>query len=169
MIEPTWPIAELDAIRRLRVLAAAVPGAAVAETTIDAPFEQVWAVAADLEREMPAYLPDVRSVRITRRDGERLEADARGYAGLRARFDIVLRPGWCVMRSRFLLGAMAAVPDADRTRFAFLGGVHIPAQRVAAPVLAALGRWACPQAVNRFTERVQLRRPQHPGSAPRPS
>ena len=103
----TWPVADLDAIRRLRVLAAAAPGAFVAETVIDAPFEQVWAVAADLEHELPAYLPDVRSFTITRRDGERLEAHALGYAGLRARFDIVLRPGWCVMRSRFLLGGMA--------------------------------------------------------------
>ena len=103
----TWPVADLDAIRRLRALAAAVPGAFVAETVLDAPFDQVWAVAADLEHELPAYLPDVRSFTITRRDGERLEAHALGYAGLRARFDIVLRPGWCVMRSRFLLGGMA--------------------------------------------------------------
>ena len=110
----TWPVADLDAIRRLRVLAAAAPGAFVAETVIDAPFEQVWAVAADLEHELPAYLPDVRSFTITRRDGEQLEARARGYAGLRARFDIVLRPGWCVMRSRFLLGGMAAVPDGQQ-------------------------------------------------------
>lgn len=157
MTEPNWPVADLDPIRRLQVLAAAVPGAVVAERWIDATFERVWAVAADLERELPAYLPDVRALHITERNGERLEAYARGYAGLRARFDIVLRPGWCVMRSRFLLGAMAAVPDGEGTRFAFLGGVHMPAQRVAAPALAALGRWATPRAVDRFTERVQLR------------
>lgn len=155
----SWPVAELDTIRRLRVLAAAVPGAVVAEATINAPFERVWAVAADLEQELPNYLADVRSLRITRRDGERLEAHARGYAGLRARFDVVLRPGWCVMRSRFLLGAMAAIPEGDRTRFAFLGGTHIPAQRLAAPALRVIGRWAAPRAVTRFTERVRLRQP----------
>jgi hypothetical protein len=152
----SWPVTELDAIRRLRVLGAAVPGAVVAETTIDAPFEQVWAVAADLENELPRYLRDVRSLHITRTDGQRLEAYTRGYVGLRARFDIVLRPGWCVMRSRFLLGAMAAVPDSDRTRFAFLAGVHIPAQRIAAPALAAIGRRAAPRALANFTERVRL-------------
>ena len=160
MTTPTWPVGELDAIRRLRVLAAAVPGAAVAETTIDAPFERVWAVAADLENELPAYLPDVRSLRVTRADGERLEAHARGYAGLRARFDIVLRPGWCVMRSRFLLGGMAAVADtadADRTRFAFLTGVHIPAQRIAAPALRRIGQWAAPRVVASLTARVHAR------------
>jgi hypothetical protein len=152
----SWPVAELDAIRRLHVLAAAVPGAVVAETMLDASFERVWAVAADLENELPQYLRDVRSLRITRADGERLEAYARGYAGLRARFDIMLRPGWCVMRSRFLLGAMAAVTHGERTRFAFLGGVHIPAQRLAAPALRAVGHWAAPRVLDKFTERVRL-------------
>ncbi len=159
-----WPVTDLDTIRRLRVLAAAVPGAVIAETVLDAPFDQVWEVAADLERELPAYLPDVRSWHITRRDGERLEAYARGYVGLRARFDVALRPGWCVMRSRFLLGGMAAVADGERTRFAFLGGVRIPAQRAFAPALAAFGRWAAPRVLDRFAERVK-RRAAHPGSA----
>lgn len=155
----TWPTTDLDAIRRLRALAAAVPGAFIAETTLDAPFDQVWAVAADLEHELPAYLPDVRSFTITARDGERLQADARGYAGLRARFDIVLRPGWCIMRSRFLLGGLAAVPDGQRTRLAFLGGVHIPAQQAAAPVLTAIGRGAGPRVLARFASRVRQRDP----------
>ena len=155
----TWPVADLDAIHRLRALAAAVPGAFVAETVIDAPFDQVWAVAADLEHELPAYLPDVRSFTITHRNGERLEAHARGYAGLRARFDIVLRPGWCVMRSRFLLGGMAAVPHDQQTRFAFLGGAHIPAQRAAAPVLGLFGRRAGPRVLTRFANRVHQRGP----------
>ena len=157
MTVPTWPAAELDAIRRLRVLAAAVPGAVVAEATLDAPFARVWSVAADLEHELPRYLTDVRSLRITGVQGERLRAHARGYAGLRARFDIVLRPGWCVMRSRFLLGAMAAVGDGDHTRFAFLTGAHIPAQRLAGPALAAVGHRVAPQVVARFGERVRLR------------
>jgi hypothetical protein len=154
----TWPIAELDAVRRLHVLAGAVPGAVAAESVLPASFDQVWAVAADLEAELPRYLPDVRSLRITRADGEQLEADARGYAGLRARFDIVLRPGWCVMRSRFLLGAMAAVAEGDRTRFAFLAGAQLPGQRLVGPALGVVGRWAAPRAVARFAERVELRR-----------
>lgn len=153
----TWPVAEVDPIRRLRVLAAAVPGAVVTETTYDAPLTQVWAVAADLEHELPTYLPDVRTLRITRRDGERLEAHARGYAGMRARFDIVLRPGWCVMRSRFLLGGMAAVADREHTRFAFLGGVSLPGQRALAPGLTLLGRLAGEHVVDRLAEQVRLR------------
>jgi hypothetical protein len=122
-------------------LAAAVPGAFVAETTLDAPFDQVWAVAADLEHELPAYLPDVRSFIVTRRDGERLQAHARGYAGLRAHFDIVLRPGWCVMRSRFLLGGLAAVPDGQRT---FGSSAACTAQHARWPRLTAFGNWAAP-------------------------
>lgn len=160
MSTSSWPVAELDAVRRLQVLAAAVPGAVVAEAVLPASFEQVWAVASDLENELPRYLPDVRALRITRADGERLEAEARGYAGLRARFDIVLRPGWCVMRSRFLFAAMAAVPEGDlgdRARFAFLTGVQLPAQRVAAPALRLVGRWAAPRVVARFGERVARR------------
>jgi len=162
----SWPVVELDAIRRLRVLAAAVPGAVAAETLLDAPFEQTWAVAADLEGELPRYLPDVRSVRITRREtegarGDRLEAEFQGYAGLHGRFDIVLRPGWCVMRSRFLLGGMAAVAEGERTRFAFLGGVHIPAQRVAAPALTVVGRMALANVVARFGRRVEQRWLEH--------
>lgn len=153
----TWPMAEVDPIRRLRVLAAAVPGAVVTETTYDAPFAQVWAVAADLEHELPMYLPDVRTLRITRRDGERLEAHARGYAGMRARFDIVLRPGWCVMRSRLLLGGMAAVADQEQTRFAFLGGVHLPAQRALAPGLTLLGHVAGRHVLDRLAEQVRRR------------
>jgi hypothetical protein len=157
MTTPNWPVGEPDAIGRLHVLGAVVPGAVVAETVIEASFDRVWAVVADLEGELPAYLADVRSLRITRTDGERLEAYARGYAGLRARFDIVLRPGWCVLRSRFLLGAMAAVPDGTSTRLAFLGGVHIPAQRVVAPALRAIGRRAAPHALANISERVRLR------------
>jgi hypothetical protein len=117
----------------------------------------VWAVAADLEYELPMYLPDVRNLRITRRDGERLEAYARGYAGIHARFDIVLRPGWCVMRSRFLLGGMAAVPDQGRTRFAFLSGVHLRGQRVLAPGLTRLGRAVGPHVLDRLAAQVRLR------------
>ena len=51
-----------------------------------------------------------------------------------------------------------AVPLAgDRTRFAFLGGTHIPAQRAVAPALGILGRWAAPKVLTRFDNRVHQR------------
>ncbi len=112
----------------------------VGEITIAAPLDTVWAVAADLERELPRSLPTVRSARITREDGDRLELLAVGKLGQRARFDIVLRPGWCLMRSKFVLGAMAAVPDPDGgTRFASLGGFRLPGMRLARPLLTLAG------------------------------
>jgi hypothetical protein len=137
-----WPVAELDPVRRLRVLAEATRAGLYVEGTIPLPFELVWAVASDLEAELPSLLPDVRELRITGGDGDRLHAHGRGYLGLRARFSIVLRPGWCVMQSRFLLGAMAATPaaDPDATRFAFLGKLRLPGIRLVDPLLRPLNR-----------------------------
>lgn len=51
-----WPAAELDAVRRLRVLAS-TRGGLYAEGVIAAPFEQVWAVAGDLEGKLPNSRP----------------------------------------------------------------------------------------------------------------
>ncbi|MFI6845694.1 SRPBCC family protein [Kitasatospora sp. NBC_00085] len=123
-----WPVAAFDPVRRLHVIAAVTPGADVRETVIDAPFDQVWAVAADLEDGLPRWLPDLRSVRLTAGPaGGRTEALVVGHSRLRARFDVELTPGWCLMRSRFLLGGMAARPEPDGTRFAFLGAFRLPA------------------------------------------
>jgi hypothetical protein len=41
-----WPVAELDAVRRLRMLASA-SGGLYAEGLIAAPFERIWAAASD--------------------------------------------------------------------------------------------------------------------------
>lgn len=90
-----WPQAELDGVRRLRVLAAPIAGAAVTERVIAAPFEQVWALLADLEGTFGEIQPDMRHLRVALRSGDRLVADARSRYGMRARFDGVLRPGWC--------------------------------------------------------------------------
>src|SRR5204863_5616846 len=94
----------------LTVLAAAIPGARVASRVVTAPFDEVWAVMSDLEGELGRFQPDLHRVRVTRRDGERLEAVARSRWGMRARFEVLLRPGWCWMQSRFLLIGMAAQP-----------------------------------------------------------
>jgi hypothetical protein len=152
----TWPVADLDTVARLRVLAAAQPSAMFVEEVVEAPFDAVWAVASDLENELPRLLPDVRALRITDADGERLEAYARGHAGLRARFDIVLSPGWCLMQSRFLLGGMAAAPVADRTRFAFLGGFRAPGVRLLRPAVRPLGRWYGPVVLRRLRGRLGI-------------
>jgi hypothetical protein len=105
-----WPSAEIDPVRRLRIMAAATPGCVLLERVIPAPMDAVWAVAADLEHELPRYQPHVRTLRVTPGEGDRLEALALGRAGLRARFDAVLRPGWCWMQSRHITFGLAAAP-----------------------------------------------------------
>lgn len=155
-----WPVADLDPVRRLRVLAASLRFPVyLSEVVLPAPVDAVWAVAADLEHELPRSLPTVRSARITRRDGDRLELLAVGTLGQRARFDVVLRPGWCLMRSRFVLGAMAAAPDpAGGTRFASLGGFRLPGIRLARPLARPLLTLAGDRAMRTFAG--------HPGLTP---
>jgi hypothetical protein len=131
----SWPMAELNEVRRLRVLAAATPAAAYAEGVVDGPFDNVWQAASDLEHTFPMLLADVRSMHVTHTNGEHLQAIARGRLGQRARFDVVMRPGWCWMQSRFLVGGMAAVPEGDKTRFAFMGAPRIPGARLLTPLI----------------------------------
>lgn len=52
-----WPVAELNPVCRMRVIAAATPGAAYAEKLIPAPFSAVWEAASDLEHELPCQVP----------------------------------------------------------------------------------------------------------------
>lgn len=50
-----WPVAELDPVRRMRVLAAATPGVAYAEKLIPAPFSAVWEAPAIWNRNCPVW------------------------------------------------------------------------------------------------------------------
>jgi hypothetical protein len=161
-VTENWMVAELDPIRRLRVLAATVPGAFQhREIVLPVPVDRVWAVASDLEQELPRQLSTVRSFRYT--DGfsgsagagtsERRRAHAVGRFGQRADFEVVLRPGWCLMQSRFVLGAMAAVPEGDGTRFATLGGFRFPGARLLSPLTGLLGD----AAIRRFAQHPRLR------------
>lgn len=151
-----WPVAELDPVRRLRVIAATTPGALYAEQHIPAPFDAVWAVASDLQAEVPRLVTDVAAFQITASTGDRLTARARSRSGLRARFDIVLQPGWCLMQSRFLVFGMAALPEAGGTRFAGFGALRIPGAALLAPasrrlLASRLGH----AAISRLADRVQ--------------
>ena len=150
-------MAELDPVRRMRVIAAVTPGAAYAEKLIPAPFGAVWEAASDLERALPRMVTDLRSFEITGALGERMTASARRRLGQRARFDVVLRPGWCVMQSRFLIGGMAAVPEGDVTRFAFLGGVRLPGMRLLDPVLRPAVRRLALRPISQLEHRLRTR------------
>ena len=152
-----WPVTELDPVRRMRVLAAAIPGVAYAEKLIPAPFSAVWDAASDLEHQLPRMITDLRSFEITSARAERITARARGRLGQRASFDVVLRPGWCVMQSRFLIGGMAAAPEGESTRFAFLGGLRLPGIRLLDPVLRAAAQPLALRPITRLENRLQAR------------
>jgi len=152
-----WPVAELDPVRRMRVLAAAIPGVAYAEKLIPAPFSAVWDAASDLEHQLPRMITDLRSFEITSARAERITARARGRLGQRASFDVVLRPGWCVMQSRFLIGGMAAAPEGESTRFAFLGGLRLPGIRLLDPMLRAAAQPLALRPITRLENRLQAR------------
>jgi hypothetical protein len=156
-VNQDWPVAELDAVRRMRVIAAATPGTAYAEKLIPAQFDAVWEAASDLEHELPRMITDLRSFEITSARGERMTARARGRLGQSARFDVVLRPGWCLMQSRFIIGGMAAIPEGDGTRFAFLGGLRLPGMRLIDPLLRPVTRKLALRPISRLEHRLRTR------------
>ncbi|MGC0421202.1 hypothetical protein [Embleya sp. AB8] len=134
-IDAVGPIDAVDAVGRLYALTAGIPGARVVETVLPTPFAAVWAVMGDLEAGFGRFQPDMRHVRVTRRDGDRIEAYARSRYGMRARFDGILRPGWCWLQSRFVIIGMAATPVGESgTRVALTGGVRVPGRAAIVPV-----------------------------------
>ncbi|MFD5147975.1 hypothetical protein [Streptomyces sp. NPDC058401] len=143
---------EGDPVGRLRIMAAAIPGAGVVEEVLPTPLEEVWAVMSDLEGEFGRFQPDMRTVRILRLTGDRVEALARSKYGLRAHFHGVLRPGWCWLQSRFLIIGMAAAPEpGGGTRVALTGGVRVPGRAAIVPLGA---RRELRLAMARLTDRV---------------
>jgi hypothetical protein len=121
-----WPVAEIDSVRRMRVLAASIPGASYAEEYFDVPFELVWGYIGEMERSIPALVRVLRAFRIVEREGEHLKARAAGWLGNRGTFDVVLRPGWCLMQDRFVVGGFAAVREGAGTRVATCGAPRVP-------------------------------------------
>lgn len=70
----------------------------------------MWRTGMSARGDMPRLVHDFRTVTITPGTGERLVMHARRYLGQRGRFDVLIRPGWCWMQSRFLLRGVAAAP-----------------------------------------------------------
>ncbi|MEY2477960.1 MAG: hypothetical protein QOG87_3275 [Actinomycetota bacterium] len=137
-----WPVATLDPVQRLRVMAAALPGTGLVERVLDAPYDDVTAMWDDLETSVPDLDPIVRSVRILRRDGDRLRIEARQMLmPVPVQFDVELLPGWCWMQSRLYVVGMAAVPVGDdRTHYAHLEGAPWRIARLARPLMRRLVR-----------------------------
>jgi hypothetical protein len=135
MSNSPWPVAELDPVRHLHVMAAAVRGARVTERVLDAPMADVWTVLTDFEGGFATVQPDMRRVRVARRDGEQVSVAAVSRRGFRALLHGTIRPGWCWLQSRFLIIAMAATSEPDgRTRVALTGGVRLPRRAAIVPI-----------------------------------
>jgi hypothetical protein len=121
-----WPRVELDAVSRLRALSRALPHTILRERVIDAPFEDVWAIAGDMERGTPLMEFGIRAVDILERDDDRLRLRTHSNLGATLDLDAILRPGWCVMRSPSFDIGMAAIPveEGRRTLFAHYEGMR---------------------------------------------
>jgi hypothetical protein len=129
VVGSAWPTTGLDPVRRLKVIAATTRHPVVAERHIDAPVPEVWRVASDLEGELPRIVKGLRSFTRTGQDdpeAERFTAVAVSAVRHRERFEVVLRPGYCLMQSRILLGGMAAVEEGAGTRFAMVYAFRFP-------------------------------------------
>jgi hypothetical protein len=138
----TWPVATLDPVQRLRVMAAALPGTAVVERVLDAPYDDVVAMWDDMETSVPQLDPVVRSVRVLSREGDRARIVAKQVlVPVPVHFDVELQPGWCWMQSRTYVVGMAAVPvDNDRTLYAHLEGAPWRLAAVVRPLIRRLVR-----------------------------
>jgi hypothetical protein len=152
---------QLDPIRRLYTLAAAIPGAATAEGVLDAPFDAVWETVRDLEHvggiEILVGNPRIVSRRPDpETGGERLELEYTARPLFKREvLDVDLRPGWCFMQSQLGIAAMAAVPEGDRTRFAHLEAVRMPGRRLFGPLLKA--KMSLVRELRRFERQAQER------------
>lgn len=139
-----WPVAELTPAARAHAIAAAVPGAALEEAVVDAPYEEVWAYLADLEGSVPEFDTMVRRLVVRRRDGNRLRLHAWGpFTPLPLPFDAWMDVGYCVMRARFRLYmvVMAVTREPDgRARVTHVEGVPLPFTRWLRPLLRRVVR-----------------------------
>jgi hypothetical protein len=140
----TWPAAQLDNVRRLRVLAAGVPNAVLEERDFDVPFARFWDFVADLERSVPSFDRTVTRLEIRERrardDGVSVDIDAVATSSnlLRTRFDVRLEPGFCWMvnpHRLYVVGMAAVALDDARVHYAHLEGSPLPGTGVSRPLL----------------------------------
>jgi hypothetical protein len=127
-----WPVTDLDAVQRMRVLASALPSGAYGRLHIEAPFEQVWGYLSDMDRSIPDLIGFIRRFEL---GAHGTAAVATGLLGNRGRFAVDLRDGWCVMQDRFVVGGFAAVPDGGGTLVAGCGAVRTAGVRRVVPLL----------------------------------
>lgn len=114
------PDESLDPVLRLHVLAAALPGAVVAERTLAAAFNQVWSVVTDLETMVPQYESQVNAVEVVDRQDERSQVVTTLRDGHVETMDVRIVPGWCLMQSESSVVAFGARQAGHQTVLAHL-------------------------------------------------
>jgi len=130
-----WPTADLDHVRRLRVLAAGIPGATVTERVFDAAPNHVWDLMWGNGTTFTEFQTDMSQVERLERDQDRVRMTVRSRYGMRAQLEGVVSPGWCWLQSRFLLVGMAAAEEpGGGTRVALTGGVRVPGKAALVPI-----------------------------------
>lgn len=130
-----WPDLELDTVRRLRALAAGIPGAAVTERVFDTTADRAWDLMWGDGSRLIEFQPDMRSIEEFERDQDRVRMLVRSRYGLRARLEGTVRPGWCWLQSRFLLMGMAVAEEpGGGIRVALTGGVRVPGRAAIVPL-----------------------------------
>jgi hypothetical protein len=140
-----WPDATLGPIARARALAAGLPGAGLAEVTIDAPYAQAWPRIMDLERSVPAADRLVRAIRVRSRevgpDGvERLRVASVSPLGLAQHLEVTVEDGFCLMWAprRTFAVVMAAEPEEGhprRTRYVHVESIPRRPARILRPLM----------------------------------
>lgn len=121
-----WPTATLDGVRRLQVLAEVLPGVHLEEREVELPFERVWRILTDLERNVPRFDRNVASVRVTQRSANRLRIIARSPSGLALPFRVEIEEGFMWMQAparSYVVGVGARAIDESRTKYAHLEGI----------------------------------------------
>ncbi|MCT2589302.1 hypothetical protein LHJ74_05030 [Streptomyces sp. N2-109] len=157
VVDEDWPTADLDTLRQLQVIAGAAKYPSYAERHFDVPVRQLWSVASDLERELPHIVSGLRSFTILESGGDRHSGRAVSVIGHRERFEVVLRPGWCLMQGRVLTSGMAAVPEGEGSRFAFYSSARFPGGQVVDRVRRLRAEHRFGKLFDRLQQRVAAR------------
>jgi hypothetical protein len=145
---PGWPVATLDPIQRVRLLAETVPGCVLVERVVPGTAADLWAYLSDLTN-VGSFDQFVGKVRIhERRVVEEREAGVVEELVVTAHvpswgpglpMDIRLEPGLCLMRARarlyLVVMAVADEGDGEHVRHAHLEGVPLPGAGLLRPLL----------------------------------
>ncbi|HIK84125.1 MAG TPA: hypothetical protein EYG08_03345 [Myxococcales bacterium] len=90
------------------------------------PSNSFWRFIEDLKTNTPRIEAAVSRLEILDRNGDRLRLKSRSPLGFWDEFNVILRPGFCVMQGRSGQIGMAARPEGEsKTRYFHFEGVRL--------------------------------------------